>query len=213
MANVIYIYQMGKVGSSSIRHSLKGALEIPVYQVHYFKKNQVYDKNCKIISLVREPIERNFSGFFQNFERVVGIPFAQSNYSVQELLDVYLEKYIHDVPLTWYDTEFNKVTGIDVYSKEFNKYSIIDNVLFMQCELPDSKKEELISNFLGINDFTITRTGMSSLATYGKMHRKFVDTVKFPKSYLDTFLGTKFVNHFYSDDYLISKWKEHLIWK
>lgn len=209
---IVYVYQMGKVGSSSIRHSLNNILNIPVYQVHYFKGKFPYNKNSKIISLVREPIERNFSGFFQNFERVVGIPFAKSKYSIQELLDIFLDKYIHDVPLVWYDDEFYPNTGIDVYSKKFKDgFSIIDNCLFLRCELDDKRKSQLISKFLGINEFEIVRTGLSASATYGEMHKKFVKEVKFPRSYLDLFLGTKFVNHFYSDEYLLQKWEGRVI--
>ena len=95
----VLIYQMGKVGSSSIYMSLKEIM--PTFHVHYLRKdlmdkinkNQINrgfappehlvtskmvlkkyikkDKPLNIISLVRDPIARNMSAFFENLDNFI----------------------------------------------------------------------------------------------------------------------------------------------
>ena len=78
----VLVYQMGKVGSSSVTNSLLRHYSGIVLQAHYFNSNhkdwrvgRLYrwvieeDNPLRIISLTREPIGRNVSAFFQNFEK------------------------------------------------------------------------------------------------------------------------------------------------
>ncbi|MBD3391257.1 MAG: methyltransferase domain-containing protein [Chitinivibrionales bacterium] len=98
---LVVIYQMGKVGSSSLLESLKSHGVSPVYRVHYLTPHGLADAQranagavlphiaqsrelravledrperfeWKIISLVREPVGRNVSALFQNLEKRLG---------------------------------------------------------------------------------------------------------------------------------------------
>ena len=92
---IVIIYQMGKVGSSSIYNSVNRYFK--TYHIHYLNEkiiSQIYqkskdknqsvplhletstevlnllksEKKIKIISLIREPISRNLSAFFENLD-------------------------------------------------------------------------------------------------------------------------------------------------
>lgn len=207
---VIYVYQMGKVGSSSVAHSLRKLNAFDVKQVHYLGGPIAISQSLKVITMTRDPISRNISGFFQNFEKVTGTPFAKASHSIKDLTRMFLDKYYHDVPLEWFDLEFKKNTGIDVFNYPFDGHSIIGNCLVFRAEITDGGKEIHIRKFLGNNNFKMIRTGMASLATYGKVYSQFVKQVKLPKSYLNRFLGSQYVTHFYSDEYLQKRWKDNL---
>lgn len=128
----IMIYQMGKVGSSSIYKTLIEAGYINTFQIHTLgKKRKVinysgfehqpyhldetdfinnYDiQKNKIITLVRDPIERNISAFFENFRRFVGIPFKDNNFTIEEIKDIFLERFPHNQAIDWYDIEFKGI--------------------------------------------------------------------------------------------------------
>ncbi|MEQ9304407.1 MAG: sulfotransferase family 2 domain-containing protein, partial [Marinoscillum sp.] len=135
----VYILQMGKVASTSIRNSLEEQYQGLVTHSHHFMKNKeykhakhrnkwrknerVYDyyfsdefNGLKIISLVREPIGRNVSAFFQTFSRNMGVNVHQKKFTMDELRSGYLENMKHEVPLIFFD-HINEYFNIDVYSK------------------------------------------------------------------------------------------------
>ena len=148
--DLVLIYQMGKVASSSIYNSLKDKKNV-TYQIHRFDEDYIkevndFNKNKSgfseskivdersvrikklflkkpskpifLISLVRDPIERNVSAFFQNKNHLA------KNYSyanTQDLIELFYNLYAHETPLIWFDKEFKKTTGVDVYDFPFNK--------------------------------------------------------------------------------------------
>ncbi|BAG03115.1 putative capsular polysaccharide synthesis family protein [Microcystis aeruginosa] len=205
----IIIYQMGKVGSSSVMKSLKKKAILPLFHVHFLLKNadnrsfynpNVYEilsvkleremllrqgkflynkiiapkKQVKIISLTREPIGRNVAAFFQNFERETGKKYEQSNFTPQELRDIFINFFPHSTPLDWFDNYFKPFLGIDVYEYPFPKeqgYLRInkDNVdlLILKLETSDSVKEKAIAEFLGLKEFKLVRTNVGEDKNYG----------------------------------------------
>jgi hypothetical protein len=146
----VIVYQMGKVGSLSIKNSLEKAGISPLFHVHrmnpvniqdvheeYLQRNQkpqdeslglflcreigLRKIKAKVISSFREPIGRNISAFFQNLEIISHKPNVKDNANVQDLILEFLSKYPHHVPLHWFDIELGKVLDINVYAYPFPK--------------------------------------------------------------------------------------------
>lgn len=146
----VIVYQMGKVGSSSIKYSLQKAGISPLFHVHrmnpeniqdvreeYLQRNQKPQDDslglclcreiglrkikAKVISSFREPIGRNISAFFQNLKIISHKPNIKDNANVQELILEFLSKYPHHVPLHWFDIELGKILDINVYAYPFPK--------------------------------------------------------------------------------------------
>ena len=82
-----------------------------------------------IITGVRDPLERNISMFFHHlaayvFSYTTGFPYgkASANRTGAErdpeyLATVFNASFDHEYPTTWFDIEFKKYTGIDIYAE------------------------------------------------------------------------------------------------
>jgi len=223
----VFVFQMGKVASSSVSYSLEKYYEGAVFHSHTFHANhhkidiqllyehyQNVNQKIKIISLVREPISRNISAFFQNFKRDTGIDFKDHQYTVQEIQTVFLEKYNHDVSLIWFDEYFEKNFGIDVYSEPFPDSGHIVfkkndvSLLLMRHDLVDATKAKLIKEFIPLTDFELQNENVSAAKIYAETYKAF-KKLKLPQSYLDKMAQSKYMNHFYKKEIssIIGKWK------
>lgn len=226
----LIVYQMGKVASQSIYYSLRKVYLGVVVNTHSFSTNDkdwrvrtIY-KHCvmnsrplNIISLTREPIGRNISAFFQNFGRDTGVKYRNSNFSLQEIRELFLKNYNHDIPLTWFDTNIEPKFGIDVYKNPFpdagiNTYNYENfRLLVLRSENIDEIKHSAIEEFLGLTDFNIDQRNIGSNKEYAETYRKFLNTVKLPADYISKMCDSKYFNHFYSDEFIEltrKRWRE-----
>lgn len=236
---------MGKVASSSIYSSLKGE-NFVVYHMHRLSKQNIeevhksqiekkgfvdskavdqrgirlYNMFLKkdkrpiyIISLVRNPIERNMSAFFQNKEYFT----KNLNHSnSEELTKLFFDLYDHETPLYWFDKEFKRCLGIDIYKSPFPKekrYKTVKsgnlNILLMRVDLNDDKKEEVINNFLGITSFKLKNKNVGTEKSYNNEYKEFKKRINLNESYIRKMLNSKFTSYFYSDNEILEfkeKW-------
>ena len=86
-----------------------------------------------VVTMVRDPVQRNVSAFFQNLESAEDVWVAEelrrrdADDVADELVGRFLEAYVHadehpstDAnPLTWFDDELKPVFGIDVFATPF----------------------------------------------------------------------------------------------
>lgn len=216
----LFVFQMGKVASSSIYNSLRGRYPGIMVHEHTFNPRhgdphmkRLYrwyhagkNRPLKIISPVREPVGRNVSAFFQNFERETGIPYTEHEFSLQQLRDLFLENYPHDIPLKFFD-KIARNFDIDVYSHPFPRegHLRLDNgkgteLLILRHDLPDDQKSELIGTFAGIGDFTLESANIGAEKIYAKTYRAFRERVSLPERYLERMAGSEYFRHFYSGE-------------
>ena len=126
----VIIYQMGKVGSSTLKESLAqkniSALHIHRYYfsnnekpinlrrlIHKLKSNFTFNKlikkeKIKIITLYRDPLSRNISSFFQNLD-VYFTKSEMENLTFKKLENKFNSaSNLIETPSNWFDIEFNK---------------------------------------------------------------------------------------------------------
>jgi hypothetical protein len=126
----IYIFQMGKVGSVSVQATLAGCLPNKIVHAHCYEDMALEEQDLltsrkkaglpiNVITPVREPISRNISAFFQTFTRDTGFELTDRDWTVDELLELFLKRYPHDESYTWFDVNFKPLIGLDVYSEPF----------------------------------------------------------------------------------------------
>jgi len=221
----VFIYQMGKVASSSIHHSLKKQYPGAVAHAHHIGNSnwaselfyEWYKSGhpIKIISPVRDPIGYNISAFFQNFENITGTPFSESKHTTEELIDLFLEKNNHDLPLEWFDLNIRKHFNIDVYDRAFpdngsqTYQSNNVSLLVFRIDISDDKKEEAIQKFLDLPGFRLHNRNISSEKSYHQDYQKFKNRLKLPTAYLNKMQESKFFRHFYTEQdraKILSKW-------
>lgn len=224
----IFIYQMGKVGSSTLYKSIKNAAQFHNFDTDtpqkYFSpvKVGIYGKmrwkfwfwttkvrinylkkngKVKLVSLARDPVARNISAYFQVLENK---PNLKKESSV--LIKDFFETTNHDVPLTWFDLELKKNFGIDIYDYDFPKekgYLVIEkgNIELLLLKL-EKMSECLIAikEFLEVADFNVVNANHATEKWYSQLYKDFKQEIIFPKTYLDKMYNSRYANYFYTDE-------------
>ncbi|WP_167714334.1 putative capsular polysaccharide synthesis family protein [Vibrio breoganii] len=226
----ILIYQMGKVGSTSLEMNLKNSLHFhslynnsPCFP-HFQQKNNTIvkklyatlnlflirllikrRKTIKIITLVRDPMHRDISMFFQD------LPFWVSRYILSDkvdtrgegfdfLSDAFHTSYDIDYGLKWFDKELKRFSGFDVYDHEFNVDGDIIKVdkfeiLILKMESMNDHRE-LINKFLG-EEADLVSTNRGEKKWYGPVYKNFKDNVILDSGYIEKVTSSKLYNKFY----------------
>lgn len=249
----LLVYQMGKVGSSTIKQSLsKYATDYRIYQLHTLRKRVLKEEESfflnnfdflktideyiltgqylskkikknsgkskfKIVTLIRDPIARNISAFFNNLERRImpHYPDNESEIPINQLLEEVRERFWkdfnqHDVPLTWFNAELKQAFGIDVYSREFPKsegFGIYQgetaDVLVIRLENLRECAGEAFRRFLGIQDLALTDANVGQDKVYSEAYEHFLNSVTVPPWYLEMMYNSQYVRHFYTRDEIL----------
>jgi hypothetical protein len=259
-SKILIIYQMGKVGSSTVHASLKDKLnDFQIYKIHdlspdtlviderlykrkwrksrtkkdvpfhhwesqflsKFLNCQSHGKLIKIITLVRDPIARNISSFFQTLEMEYQLSYEdllKSNDPIKMdvLLDLFVNKVKnHEYPLHWFDNEMKRYFGIDVFDHPFPKergYKIIKSnkieFLIIKLECLRDNGESAFEKFLNLEKFEFTNDNVSQNKLYSFLYNDFKKNIVLPDSYINSMYKSKYVNHFYSEDEIIEMKKK-----
>lgn len=257
----ILVYQMGKVGSLSVYHSLRRALPgRPVFHVHFLTPETLSDAipwyranhiprlpehigisrtlvrkldlspaaKPAVITLVRDPIEREISGFFQHLHwRYPRLETDQG-----QVLTSYAPLFIRDLraklagfnPQTdhcagWFDREIRQAFGINVYSAPFDYekgYRILSNdkaqVLVIRLDNLNEAFGTILPAFLGLaSPIEQLRINETRLRDTREVYKDVVSTVRFPPELCELIYSTPFARHFFTEaerSRLIARWSE-----
>lgn len=237
----VVIYQMGKVGSSTLLASLNETQhDYPVFHIHnmsrqflesskqsnrpiksrhywesYYLKKQLEshpDSKWKVITIVREPVGRNISAFFQNINWLfpnLNARLASGELTLDDVIEGFFSTYNHDVPLTWFDEQLNAELGVDVFSRPFDfeqGFTLFERdgieVLVLRLEDFNTHAADAIKQFLGLESFVLTKRNDGGLKSYRDVYDEFRKRVRFPVSYLDRMYDSKYAQHFYRNEEL-----------
>jgi hypothetical protein len=252
---LILVYQMGKVGSSSVVRSLKTqnflTFNVHTFNPYYLKKDeQLYKKEfiagsinaktlwdellfrkqlgrrfngkpIKIITLVRDPVARNISLFFQwpnmimehtadkyhlrspsfDYEKVFSTDGIED-----KMAQLFMTQFkLHERPLIWLDKELKHHFGIDAYCYDFPKekgYSTYREgnieAMLIKLEKLSEVAGEAFSKFLGIESFQLIPANIGRKKNTSDLYERFLNSIKLPSDYLETMYNSRFVKHFYS---------------
>ncbi|MDJ0662083.1 MAG: putative capsular polysaccharide synthesis family protein [Crocosphaera sp.] len=176
--------------------------------LHEQIKKGLDQKKWKIITLVRDPISKNISSFFENLSN----PFFYRNGTIEnqdldELIQQFLDNFHHQWVLNWFDRNIKNIFNIDVFSQEFPKdqgYKIFTRenveVLLIRTEDIDSKIEEAMKKFMNLEDFNLINANIAKKKKYAKKYKKFQQIINLPESYIDEMYNSKYAQHFYSEE-------------
>lgn len=230
----LLIYTMGKVGSTAIYRALpdgtffiqihtlnpellhrlierdreKGGLtELVLHELQTRRHIIVPRREAKIITIVRDPIIRNLSAFYQNHVRFIGADRNLADVPLSELLAIFLNEYPHDVPIQFFEREFASILGIDVYQHPFDplqgwarlQHPPYD-VLILRADAPNEIKQEAICNFLGLANYQLVNTLPTRAYPHGEVYTLLKREAILPQPYIDQMLGARYTQHFFSDD-------------
>jgi lipopolysaccharide biosynthesis protein len=162
-----------------------------------------------IISLVREPVSRNISTFFQVLPEEFPdwrTRYETGNLTIQMLQDMFLSRTgIHQGAENWFEGQLRPLTQVNVFDLDFSKekgYQIYENgsrfrVLLLRMEDLDKVAKTAVKQFIGLDHFQLIRENESSNKDYFEIYEAF-KRFPFPADYIDRAYSSKYVRHFYT---------------
>ncbi|MCA9248240.1 MAG: hypothetical protein KDA42_14025 [Planctomycetales bacterium] len=228
----VLVFQMGKVASTSVYYAAKESYPGAVVHTHWLTADhadwqvrrlyrEVYAarRPLRVITLTREPIGRNLSAFFQNYEELTGTARGEVEFSVAELTELFLEKYHHDFPLTWFEDNIERYFGVDVYAEPFPDRGYQQHergnvrLLLLRSELDDRDKAQAVGEFLDLPQLAIRPRNVGERKGYGDEYGRFKNAVKLPPEYIERMCASRYFQHFYAAETIDSvraKWLARL---
>lgn len=169
-------------------------------------RRDVIDRGRKavIVTLVRDPIARNISSYFEHLDAIWGTPNAHESISMERLHRAFLERFTHSEALTWFEDELQAVTGLDVYQTPFPScgYSLIQHenlkVLILKTESSDETKARVLTDVLGKRISVLQRVNETRSKSKALAHRDFIRTLPLGEAYIREMLDSRYCTHFYS---------------
>ena len=216
----VLVWTVGKVASSSVYATLKhhGFDTIHIhYLSDWYLTNQInkmyagrdlatniatsvrfrhgFDRNFyktpfRVVTLVRDPLARNISAYFENLEHFSksAKTVADSAWHIQNFLD----RYPHSIVLDWFDAELRDVGGVDFRQINFDpdrqwcvRRDDKFHVLIIRAEAPDQVKLDAMSEFFGMPMTSLIRQNEAADKHYNELYQAFRDTISFPKEHID----------------------------
>lgn len=226
--NIVLVYSMGKVGSSSVYRSLRARLpNTKLFHVHFLSDHWLNERlpaadphfhsnidigkhirnviakhsecRLKVITLVREPITRDLSGIFENWDAHFSTEEADTGALLEKM-----QIHTHDYSLNWFDTEFRNFLNFDIYQVPFDKqagYSIYkhDNadVLCIRLEDLDIVGPKAFREFLGIWNLAILHKNAADQKDRAALYKEIKKAFVPDRAKLSTIYSSKYVEHFY----------------
>lgn len=248
----IIVYQMGKVGSSSVYDALRDLdLDVPVYHAHVLNRFEVYEEGVRrtridptgnlaalregralrnlvdsarwqkwaLVSLVRAPIPRALSDFFENVDAYVPNfweRWKNNEIGVAELNETFWARFQDTSMIHWFDDQVRDVFGIDVFATPFphaQGYAMYENerarLLLIRLENLNASVGDAMRAFLGLPHFQLSQKNIGSEKPYGALYREFLAQLRLPREYINATDATRYARHFYNESELaasVARW-------
>lgn len=199
--------------------------------VEIFSYNKI-----KIISGVREPIERIISQKWQNIDE----PFRYNDICFSNLIDENYNDYVDNLMffenldeinikpgfrfykdvINWFEDYIEKIFEINVFEYPFNKekgYSIINknNISIFIYRLDKlSVLEKEIGQFVGDASFSLKKANEATEKKYAFAYAQYLKLVKVKKDFFDSLVNSRGMTHFYTEEECkkyIKKWADRII--
>jgi hypothetical protein len=178
-------------------------------------------EKTEAISLIRDPIARNISNFFQHIH-VEPLPalsgerrwklassfhdfqITAGEHDMSELIELYFAREWHDFPPFWVDRELEGILGIDVYASPFPRtdgYAIYESdrarLLLIRLQDLDRCASQALCEFLGLDQFALVNANVAEEKAYVDVYQAFKAAITFPQTYLEQMYSSRLVEHFY----------------
>jgi len=175
-------------------------------------------RKIKIISVIRDSYSRNISAFFQHldswvFSATTGCPnpkryksvYHNRGHGIELIHDIFNRNFNHEYGLEWFDKEFKRFTGIDVYKYPFDKekgYGMIQVGRF-ECLLLTveqmNKNLALIEDFVG-KKIDLKNVNVGDKKWYAPVYKEFKRTYKPSLDYIEKIYTSPLMQHFYTKE-------------
>lgn len=171
------------------------------------------------ISLVRAPIPRLISMFFQNLDTF--FPDALARYqahtlTLDELTDFVVNRFQDQFMLEWFDKQIKEPFGIDVFAVPFNRvqgYQIYREreirLLLLRAEDLNRVAARAIGEFLHIPNFQLVHRNVGQEKPTGALYSEFMQKLRLSPAMIERWHSSALARHFYTRQELsasIARW-------
>ena len=192
-------------------------------------------RKWELISLVRDPVARNMSYFFQGIETTFAYDLKTALKTkpqlaiLEDLSELFYRAYLSDGtgalkdndPTSWFDVELKHALDIDVYEVTFpaqKGFSIIENshvkLLLLRMEDLNRCAEQAFYEFLGLENFSLKKGNYGEDKYYAMIYKSFLDYIKIPEEYFLKLYESKFCRHFYLESEIANfkkYWQKNMV--
>ena len=174
----------------------------------------------RIVSMVRDPVARNLSAFFQTIadrEPEIYRKLQSGEVDIPNLTQVFLQdRGINQAPLVWFDRELDRFFHIDVFATPFDRargFQLYEarwaKAAVVRLEDFDHALKPAMEALLGVEGFEVRKSvNVGAEKEYAEAYRLFRRQVVLPDTYLETQYSSKFAEHFYSDAEIEALWQQ-----
>jgi hypothetical protein len=187
------------------------------------KKLKTYTGKLFIISIIREPISREISSFFQNSDQYKDIlenKKLEIDIDVaQKILKEKFETNICNELQEWFDLEIKGNFGIDVFAEKFDyekKYVISNNnnnhLLLLKMEDLDAVFPIAIKNLLNLGaPLQLQKANVGDDKHYASTYKNIKKNIKLDDKTINQIVNSSFFQNFYLEDKskIIDKWSKN----
>ena len=241
--NIYLVYTMGKVGTTTISQFFKKEHpELISFHLHYLSDFWLKEKlpslhpiyhvqikdaqealdtmakfpnlRLKIFTMVREPIDREISIIFQNWQGLFNVN-SINELSEEEVVH-YLNEHTDENALSWFDTEFKAFLDFDIYALPFDKekgYTIYHrehaDILCMTTEKLNSCLQRAMKEFTGMNITGLSSANKTEDREGKELYKLLKKNYTAPVEKLKLLYNSKHIGHFYSEkeiEVFVKKW-------
>lgn len=169
----------------------------------------------KIITLVRDPVARNISEFFQRLPHQSGTIELESGYGIDANLRSLIQEYfqIYDDkphPFTWLDLELSAVFDVDIPFCDFPRTSGFKvyrfdhiDLLILKLEQLSDCVEDALADFLDLQKtkkIKLVTANEASKKKQGELYERFKELIEFSPDYLDRMYKNSHLENIYDQD-------------
>ena len=192
--------------------------------IRKLEREGIANKDWRIITLVRDPVRRNLSAFFQTlntFYLDTGFPDRIRNMDPsvsEELADYFVKHFKHHYPLDWLYREFKTTLGLDLLAQEFDPqkgFKIYHHhgskILLIRFENLYDCAQQAFESFLGLKNLKLSERNVSNEKYYSKVYAEVLKDMVLPELLLKNIYSSPYVRRFYTPDEIeqfAARWRE-----
>ncbi|MDZ7693113.1 MAG: putative capsular polysaccharide synthesis family protein [Balneolaceae bacterium] len=177
----------------------------------------------KIVTLVRDPFSTYLSHIFQNPQLTRPFLLGEDGLLDQNKVESHINdifsrfKPEKDYISNWFEKEFLKFTGVNLYEHPFNAkkgYSIISDqgfeIAIMSLELLDRNLPIVIKKFInGSKEISVKKMNVRTKNDHADLYKNLKNKITVSREGLRKFYSTKYAKHFFTDEFrerMIERW-------
>ena len=169
-----------------------------------------HEQCWSVISLVRDPVAKKISTFFQLIDEYIPDwkkQWKSGELKLEDLQKMFFKKSGDNDPGQWFDNQIKPIWGIDIFKTPFDKtngyhiYTFTPRVNLMIIRMEDLNRvaENAFREFMGLESFSIISTNVGEEKPYRKLYEQF-KKLPLPASYLDKEYSSRYARYFYTEN-------------